>query len=149
VDSGSGYLKLADSKTGQKSIPLNAGALQVLNDQEPLAGNDHVFPAFRGGGHDEGTPKVWERVRQTAGLSDVRLHDLRHSFVSIAVAGGASLPIVGALLGHAHSATTQRYAHLSDDPLRATSDAVGRKIAMAFEVDLKRDNVQALKGQLR
>ncbi len=132
VDFGSGYLKLADSKTGQKSIPLNAGALQVLNDQERLARNDHVFPAFRGDGHYEGTPKVWERIRQAAGLNDVRLHDLRHSFASIAVAGGASLPIIGALLGHAHSATTQRYAHLSDDPLRAASEAVGHQIAASL-----------------
>ena len=133
VDFDSGCLKLADSKTGQKYIPLNAGALQVLNDQKRLTGNDHVFPAFRGDGHYEGTPKVWERVRKTAGLSDVRLHDLRHSFASIAVAGGASLPIIGALLGHAHSATTQRFAHLSDDPLRAASEAVGNRISAALD----------------
>lgn len=50
VDFAAGYLKLADSKTGQKAIPLNAGALQVLNDQERIAGNDHVFPAYRGAG---------------------------------------------------------------------------------------------------
>ena len=132
VDFASGYLKLADSKTGQKAIPLNAGALQILNDQERLAGNDHVFPAYRGERYYEGTPKVWERIRSTAGLNDVRLHDLRHSFASIAVSGGASLPIIGALLGHAHSATTQRYAHLSDDPLRAASDAVGNQIAASL-----------------
>ncbi len=53
-----------------------------------------------------------------AGLEDVRLHDLRHSFASVAVSGGASLPIIGALLGHTNSATTQRYAHLSDDPVK-------------------------------
>lgn len=132
VDFASGYLKLADSKTGQKAIPLNAGALQILNDQEQLAGNDHVFPAYRGERYYEGTPKVWERIRTAAGLNDVRLHDLRHSFASIAVSGGASLPIIGALLGHAHSATTQRYAHLSDDPLRAASDAVGSHIAASL-----------------
>ena len=132
VDFATGYLKLADSKTGQKAIPLNAGALQVLNEQVRLSGNDHVFPANRGEGHYEGTPKVWERIRLQAGLSDVRLHDLRHSFASIAVSGGASLPIIGALLGHAHSATTQRYAHLSDDPLRAASDAVGIQIAASL-----------------
>jgi site-specific recombinase XerD len=91
-----------------------------------------VFPAYRGKRYYEGTPKVWERIRSAAGLSDVRLHDLRHSFASIAVSGGASLPIIGALLGHAHSATTQRYAHLSDDPLRAASDAVGNQIAASL-----------------
>ena len=132
VDFASGYLKLADSKIGQKAIPLNAGALQVLNDQKRLLGNEHVFPAYRGLGHYGGTPKVWERIRSMAGLNDVRLHDLRHSFASIAVSGGASLPIIGALLGHAHSVTTQRYAHLSDDPLRAASDAVGSQIAASL-----------------
>ena len=132
VDFAAGYLKLADSKTGQKAIPLNAGALQVLHDQPRIEGNDHVFPAYRGDGHYEGTPKVWVSVRAKAGLQDIRLHDLRHSFASTAVSGGASLPIIGALLGHAHSATTQRYAHLSDDPLRAASEAVGSQIAAAL-----------------
>ena len=134
VDFVAGYLKLADSKTGQKAIPLNAGALQVLHDLARIEGNDHVFPAYRGDGYYEGTPKVWERIRSKAGIQDVRLHDLRHSFASIAVSGGASLPIIGALLGHAHSATTQRYAHLSDDPLRAASEAVGSQIAAALAV---------------
>jgi integrase len=135
VDFAAGYLKLAESKTGQKAIPLNAGALQVLHDQVRIEGNAHVFPAYRGDGHYEGTPKVWGRVRSKAGLEDVRLHDLRHSFASIAVSGGASLPIIGALLGHAHSATTQRYAHLSDDPLRAASEAIGNHIAAAMSGD--------------
>ena len=134
VDFASGYLKLADSKTGQKAIPLNAGALQVLRDQMRIKGKDLVFPAYRGDGHYEGTPKVWGRVRLKAGLQEFRLHDLRHSFASIAVSGGASLPIIGALLGHADSATTQRYAHLSDDPLRAASEAVGSQIAAALAV---------------
>ena len=57
------------------------------------------------------------------------MHDLRHSFASIAVSGGASLPIIGALLGHADSATTQRYAHLHDDPSKAAAEAVGEKIS--------------------
>lgn len=71
-------------------------------------------------------------MRRMADLEDVRLHDLRHSFASIAVSGGASLPIIGALLGHYDSATTQRYAHLHDDPLKAASEAMGGKIAAAM-----------------
>lgn len=133
VNFASGYLKLADSKTGQKAIPLNAGALQVLHGQRQIEGNDYVFPAYRGNAQYEGTPKVWKRVRSMAGLGDVRIHDLRHSFASIAVSGGASLPIIGALLGHAHSSTTQRYAHLSDDPLRSASEAVGMQISAAWK----------------
>lgn len=132
VDFEGGYLRLADSKTGQKAFPLNAGALEILRNIPRLDGSPYVFPAHRSDGHYEGTPKVWGIVRRMAGLEDVRLHDLRHSFASIAVSGGASLPIIGALLGHYDSATTQRYAHLHDDPLKAASEAVGGKIAAAL-----------------
>jgi integrase len=75
---------------------------------------------------------AWERVRAAAGLIGVRLHDLRHSFASVGAAGGLSLPIIGALLGHKHATTTARYAHLSADPLRAANDAVGARIAAAM-----------------
>lgn len=132
VDFEGGYLRLADSKTGQKAIPLNAGAQEILRNIPRLEGTPFVFPARRGEGHYEGVPKVWRKVRKMAGLQDVRLHDLRHSFASIAVSGGASLPIIGALLGHTHSATTQRYAHLQDDPLKAASEAIGNEIATAI-----------------
>jgi integrase len=66
------------------------------------------------------------------GLLDVRIHDLRHSFASMAAAGGASLPIIGALLGHRQSTTTAKYAHLAADPLRAANDAIGERIAAAM-----------------
>ncbi len=132
VDFQSGYLRLADSKTGQKAIPLNAGALEILSNLVKQEASEYVFPSFGGSTHYVGTPRVWTKIRAAAGLDDVRLHDLRHSFASIAVSGGASLPIIGALLGHSDSSTTQRYAHLQDDPLKAASDAVGSKIAAAL-----------------
>jgi len=132
IDFQSGYLMLADSKTGQKSIPLNAGALEILSDLDRIEGSEYVFPSLSNDRHYVGTPKVWLKIRAAAGLDDVRLHDLRHSFACIAVSGGASLPIIGALLGHSDSATTQRYAHLHDDPLKAASDAVGSKISAAL-----------------
>lgn len=133
IDFQTGHLRLSDSKTGQKVIPLNAGALKILSELDRLEGTDYVFPAYRGNGHYEGTPKVWKRIRKAAGIEDVRLHDLRHSFASIAVSGGASLPIIGSLLGHTNSATTQRYAHLNDDPLRAATEAIGGKINAAMQ----------------
>ncbi|MFK8036114.1 MAG: site-specific integrase [Hyphomicrobiales bacterium] len=132
MDFEGGYLRLADSKTGQKAFPLNAGALEILSKMPRFDGSPYVFPAHRSDGHYEGTPKVWIIVRRMVGLEDVRLHDLRHSFASIAVSGGASLPIIGALLGHYDSSTTQRYAHLHYDPLKAASQAVGGKIAAAL-----------------
>ena len=128
VDFDKGYLRLSDSKTGQKIIPLSGAALEILEHLPRLADKAFVFPAFRGDGHYEGTPKVWRRIRKAAGLEDVRLHDLRHSFASIAVSRGASLSMIGALLGHSSQATTERYAHLHDDPLRSVTEAVGQEL---------------------
>jgi integrase len=133
VDLDKQFLRFADSKTGQKIIPINAAAVAILAAQKPKAGNPFVFPSDRSERFFEGVPKIWRRVRKSAGLEDVRIHDLRHSFASVAVAGGASLPIIGALLGHKDTATTQRYAHLSADPLRAVSQAVADAIAQALE----------------
>jgi site-specific recombinase XerD len=77
---------------------------------------------------------AWTRVRERAKLEGVRLYDAaRHSFASLAVSGGASLYLVGGLLGHRKTSTTQRYAHLSADPLRAVNDAVGQRLAAALE----------------
>lgn len=132
VDFERGSLRLDDSKTGQKIIPLNAGALQTLAMLPKFEGIDYVFPAANGQGYFVGTPKIWRKIRTIAGLTDMRMHDLRHSFASIAVSAGTSLPIIGALLGHRDSTTTQRYAHLSDDPLRNASELVDRRIKDAF-----------------
>lgn len=133
VDFQSSVLRLPDSKTGDKVIHLNAGALQLLNDYTPMLKSDFVFPAAKGDGYYQGTPKVWRLVRARANLHDVRLHDLRHSFASIAVSGGASLPMIGALLGHKNTSTTQRYAHLQDDPLKVTNERVGASLSSLID----------------
>jgi integrase len=125
-------LRLPDSKTGAKVVYLNAPARAVLQDLPRMAGNPRVIPGMRVGGAGPALDKVWFRIRHAAALDDVRLHDLRHSFASVGAAGGLSLPIIGALLGHKHAATTARYAHLSADPLRAANDAVGARIAAAM-----------------
>jgi integrase len=132
VDLARNFLRFEDSKTGQKIIPINRAAAEILASQTQKPENPFVFHADKSDGFFEGLPKIWRRVRKEAGLEDVRIHDLRHSFASIAVAGGASLPIIGALLGHRDTSTTQRYAHLSDNPLRSASELVARSIARAF-----------------
>jgi integrase len=132
VDWHYSYLRLSDSKTGQKLVMLNNAAIEVLQTVLRQNASDFVFPASRSDGFYEGTPKVWRRIRAKAGLENVRLHDLRHSFASMAVSGGASLPVIGALLGHRNNATTARYAHLQDDPIRRASEGIGSAIQAAL-----------------
>jgi integrase len=125
-------LRLPDSKTGAKVIYLNEPALDILRALPRLANNLYVIPGTRVGAPSGAIDRVWSRARSAAGLRDVRLHDLRHSFASIGVVDGLSLPIIGALLGHKHSATTARYAHLAPGPLWTANDAVGSRIAAAM-----------------
>ena len=73
--------------------------------------------------------KPWRRIRTKAKLDDLRIHDLRHSFASVAAGVGLSLPMIGTLLGHSQPATTARYAHLAMDPVRGASDLVAEEIA--------------------
>ena len=127
------FLRLGDSKTGQKLIVLNEAALAVLDGVPDRVCSDYVFPAMRSDGWYQGTPKVWGRLRELAGLHGVRLHDLRHSFASVAVSSGLSLPVIGALLGHSSSSTTARYAHLGESPLRLAAEAAGAAIKVAME----------------
>jgi integrase len=132
VDIDSGFLRLGDSKTGAKEVYLGAPAIVLLAGVPRQNGNPHVICGEKTGGHYVGLQKVWNSIRQTAGLDDVRLHDLRHSFASMAVSGGSSLSVIGALLGHKNNATTARYAHLQDDPIRRASEGIGSAIQAAL-----------------
>ena len=78
--------------------------------------------------HLVGLQKPWITIRKLAGLEDVRLHDLRHSFASIAASNGASLPMIGQLLGHRSADVTQRYAHLTASSVRLVNDQVGQAL---------------------
>jgi integrase len=115
-------------------VYLNAPARVLLQELPRMAGNSRVIPGVKAESASAAIDKVWSRVRKAAELKDLRLHDLRHSFASIGAAGGLSLPIIGALLGHKHAMTTARYAHLSADPLRAANDMVGARIAAAMNL---------------
>ena len=81
-------------------------------------------------------------IRKTANILDVRLHDLRHTYASVLASAGLSLPVIGALLGHATATTTHRYAHLFDDPLRAATERASAIITgkpAAEPIPLKRE----------
>jgi integrase len=125
-------LRLPDSKTGAKTIYLSPPALEVLNDLQRQDGNPYVIIGAKPGAHLINLRKPWHRIRTKAGLDNVRIHDLRHSFASMAVAGGLSLPVIGALLGHTQAATTQRYAHLAADPLKQAANLTGARITAAM-----------------
>ena len=133
VDFEHQQLRLPDSKTGAKSIFLNAPALEVLAAIPRIADNSFVVCGGKPGAHLINLQKPWRRIRKAADIEDVRIHDLRHSFASVAAMGGMSLPVIGSLLGHSQPQTTDRYAHLSADPLKAASDAIARRIAAAME----------------
>jgi site-specific recombinase XerD len=76
--------------------------------------------------------KTWPAIRERAGLSDVRLHDLRHSYASVAAAGGNSLLVIGAILGHRRSRSTEVYAHLANETVHSAAEATARRIAGAM-----------------
>lgn len=132
VDLEAKLLRLPDSKTGAKTIALPAPAVEILAALPKQDGNPFVICGAVKGASLVNLQKPWRRIRKAAGLEDVRLHDLRHSFASVAVAGGMSLPLIGSLLGHTQPATTQRYAHLADDPRLAAADAVAATIAASM-----------------
>ena len=133
LDIKRGTLRIPEPKGGKpKTVILNAPAAKVFASLPRLEGNPFVIAGRKEGEHLTDLEHPWMRLRTKASLEGVRLHDLRCSSASVAVAGGGSLPIIGALLGHSQPQTTARYAHLSADPLRAASEAIGAQNAAAM-----------------
>jgi len=136
------------STTKQKTehrVPLSAAAVELLSIIERQS--DFVFPGQVEGKPRQEVKKQWENVCAAAGLVDragektVRMHDLRHTYASVLASAGLSLPIIGALLGHSQPATTARYAHLMDDPLRQATERAAALVtgAEAAEVIAMKD----------
>lgn len=124
-------LALPDSKTGPKTIYLNPQAIAVLDGLERRADDDLVFPAM----HCEKPINLgqhWAKIRRKAALPDVRLHDLRHSFASVAISRGIPLATIGKLLGHALPETTARYTHLADEVISETADRICSSLASSM-----------------
>ena len=125
-------LKLTDSKTGPRIVWLGQEARAILDALPRGKGNQHVF-------RFEADPvsaidNFWRRVRQTARLEDVRLHDLRHSYASLAARSSETLTMVGKLLGHSSIGSTHRYAHLADRTLLEAAEFIGNRIAEAMNI---------------
>jgi integrase len=132
IDFERGEARLPDSKTGAKTLHLPPPALAVLAALPRLDGNPYVIAGAKSGAALVNLEKPWRAIRRPAGLDDVRLHDLRHAFASVAASSGMGLPIIGKMLGHSQPATTARYAHLASDPVKAAAVAVAGKIAAAM-----------------
>ena len=135
VDLEMGELRLPDSKTGPRLVPLSRAAIGVLSPLTRIPGNPWVIPGRKAGAPLRNLQYPWEVVRARAGLDDVRIHDLRHSFASRALALGESLSMIGELLGHRRVQSTARYAHLARDSVMAScarvADSIGADILAA------------------
>ncbi|BBF93426.1 site-specific integrase [Blastochloris tepida] len=145
VDTERGLLLLPDSKTGKKTIVLGAPALAVL-DALPRLGA-YVVPGSNPDRPRHDLHKVWAAVCRRAGLEGVRIHDLRHTHASYGAGAGMSLQIIGRLLGHSQPSTTQRYAHLADDPLRRAANTIGGQIVAALAGQPPAGEVVPLRGK--
>ena len=130
-----GELRLSDSKTGPKTVVLSPEAVSVLSGIPRIEGNPHVIAGKVRGMPMRDLTRPWGFIRARAGLEDMRIHDLRHSYASRALALGESLPMIGRLLGHANVETTARYAHMSQDSVRDSAIRVSDSIATDLLLD--------------
>ena len=128
VDRTAGELRLRDSKTGARMVPLSPTAAAVLDAIPCEGGNPWVIAGKKPGARLCGINDQWRRLRERADLEDVRLHDLRHSYASRALALGESLSMIGTLLGHSQVETTARYAHLARDTEKVSAARVAGSI---------------------
>ena len=128
VDLEAGEIRLRDSKVGPRRVPLSPPAASLLRGLARIDGNPWVVPGRKPGAHLRELTWCWRLVRARAGLKDVRIHDLRHSFASRALALGESLPMIARLLGHRRVETTARYAHLERASVRASAAKIAASI---------------------
>jgi integrase len=143
-DQERGMLLLPDSKTGRKPVVLSSAAMALLNAL-PRAGQ-HVIMGKDSDQARRDLKRPWEAIRQRAGLGPVRLHDLRHTFAATGAGSSLGLPIIGKLLGHKNVETTNRYAHLAADPLRAAADAIAGHLAAILGEDRSREGGQVIRA---
>ncbi len=132
VDLDAGELRLPDAKSGPRAVQLPPAAVRLLGALPRRAGNPWVFPGRAPDGRcSEGSiDNAWRAVREAAKLEDARIHDLRHSFASRALALGETLPVIGKLLGHSDIETTARYAHLAQDSIHEAAERIAESIAV-------------------
>ena len=132
LDLDQGTLFVPISKTGKpRRLILNAEAVTILRSLRPIAGNPYLLPSQKTERPFTSLHAHWKRIRERAGLENLRVHDLRHSYASFLINQGVSLYVVQKLLGHTQPQTTQRYAHLSKQTLEDAAEAAGRFVGEA------------------
>lgn len=134
VDLAAGLLRLPTSKTGAKDVKLAGAAVAVLRSVPRVDGVEWVIAGRRHGEAMTSLQRPFGAVCEKAGISGLRVHDLRHSAASIATSAGIGLPVVGALLGQSQAYTTQRYSHVYDDAERGAAEAIAAIAAPLLNV---------------
>ena len=117
----------------KEHLPLSTQALEILETMKAQSISPFLFPGKVEGQPVQEIKRVWETIRKKSGFANLRIHDLRHTHASHLVSSGLSLSIVGKLLGHTQASTTQRYAHLADEPLRQATELFGRNLDKIVE----------------
>ena len=145
VDLEQKELRLPDSKTGAKTIHLGETVVALLNALPRVTGNPYVIAGKKENAHLTDLQHPWRRIRKAAGLSDVRIHDLRHTFASGGLLVGEGLAMIGKLLGHTQVQTTARYAHLASDPVKEAATRISDRLALALFTSV--DDASAKKPQ--
>lgn len=133
IDMAEGKWHIPDAKGGPRDVLLNQSAMAVLATLPRAEGNPYLFPGQKPGRPLTTLQKPWSRLREAAGIPDVRLHDLRHTVGSWTVSTGSSLEAVAGVLGHAETSTSERYAHVQEDPIRKASERAGSAIFAALD----------------
>ncbi|MHA7826182.1 MAG: tyrosine-type recombinase/integrase [Roseovarius sp.] len=137
------HLELPDSKTGRRRIPLPKEAHDILEELPRREGNPYVILGESENGPLVNVQKPWRRIRKMAGIDDVRLHDLRHTYASVAMKGGIDPFTLKEIMGHKNLQTTLRYAHLEDEAVQRAAGSVASRLAVGMR--RQNDRPQALR----
>ena len=129
MDLERGELRLPDSKTGARIVHLDDPAIDVLRGIQRKEDSPWVIRGLKRGTHLAFLHGPWRFILERAGIKNLHIHDLRHSFASGGLLVGEGLPMIGKLLGHNKVQTTARYAHLANDPVKSAANRIASRIA--------------------
>ncbi len=139
------HLELPDSKTGRRRIPLPREAYEVTMSLPRVHGNPYVILGESDDGHLINLQKPWRRIKAKAGIDDVRMHDLRHTYASVAVMSGIDPFLLKEIMGHKNLQTTLRYAHFADEAVQQAAGSIASRLAGAMRSRRRKVDQQPLR----